>query len=298
MRIPELREKISTADGRGVRVGILDTGIDAEHPDLKGKTLLFKDFVNGKMTPYDDHGHGTHVAGTIAGSATSGTSIGVAPAATLIVGKIFSASGSASEDQIMEAMQWIVDPDGNPATADAPMLVSNSWGGGSASGDPADSAECRAVESWLKLSVLPVFAAGNEGPSARTVGLPAACPSALAVGATDENDKIASFSSRGPAVWSTGSFMKPLVSAPGVRVLSAAPRGKYVSMSGTSMATPHVAGVAALVYQARPNSRTEDIAKLMMAGAIDLGPAGQDPAYGYGRVDVIKTMEISFGIRH
>lgn len=297
MRIPELRQKISTADGRGIRVGILDTGIDPTHPDLKGKTILFKDFVEEQKSPYDDHGHGTHVAGTIAGGSASGTSIGVAPAVQLIVGKIFDEEGSADEMVIMNGLQWMADPDGNPSTPDAPMLVSNSWGGGVPGGDPADSAECRAMDSWVKLSMLPIFAAGNHGPRASSVSLPAGCPSAVAVGATDENDVIAKFSSRGPVVWSTGTLMKPLISAPGVAVLSSTLGGRYGRMSGTSMATPHVAGVAALIYQARPNARVEDVAKMMMAGAVDLGAPGQDPAYGFGRVDVMRTLEIAFRIR-
>lgn len=297
LRIPDLRLKTSTADGRGVRVGILDTGIDAAHPDLKGKVLVFKDFVNGKTSPYDDHSHGTHVAGTISGGNASGTAIGVAPGVKLIIGKIFDADGSASEEQIQNGMQWIADPDGNPDTNDGPMLVSNSWGGGLPSGDPANEAECKAVDAWVKLGILPVFAAGNEGPQPRTVGLPAACPSALAIGATDEKDGVASFSSRGPAVWSNGSLLKPQVSAPGVRVFSSIPGGKYGSMSGTSMATPHTAGLAALVYQAHPNFRPDAIAKLLMAGTIDLAPTGPDQDSGYGRLDAMKALEISFGIR-
>lgn len=297
LRIPDLRLKTASADGRGIRVGILDTGIDASHPDLKGKLLVFKDFVDRKTPPYDDHGHGTHVAGTISGGNASGTWIGVAPGVKLIIGKIFDAGGSSTEDQIQEGMQWIADPDGNPDTNDGPNLVSNSWGGGLPSGDPANEAECKAVNAWVKLGILPVFAAGNEGPQPRTVGLPAACPAALAVGATDEKDNVASFSSRGPAVWANGSLLKPQVSAPGVRVFSSMPGGKYGSMSGTSMATPHTAGVAALVYQAHPTARPEEVAKLLMAGTIDLSPNGPDQDSGYGRLDVMKVLEISFGIR-
>ncbi|MBX2987347.1 MAG: S8 family serine peptidase [Bdellovibrionaceae bacterium] len=292
IRLPELQQKTQgTLDGRGVRVGILDTGIDASHPDLKGRTILFKDFISGRTTPYDDNNHGTHVAGTIAGGNHSGTAIGVAPGAQLIVGKIFSASGSANEDDILSAMQWMADPDGNPDTNDAPRLVSNSWGGGRASGDPANEPNCKAVDAWVKLGILPVFAAGNEGPSAKTVGLPAACPLALAVGATDENDNIARFSSRGPVVWSNITLIKPEISAPGARVLSSVPGGDYKSYSGTSMATPHVAGLAALMFQANPQARSETIAQKLMQGATDLGPAGQDNDSGWGRIDAMNSLQ-------
>lgn len=290
MRLPELRKKRPAADGRGVRVGILDTGIDESHPDLHGKVIAFADFSErDERAPYDDHGHGTHVAGTIAGGFASGTLIGVAPAARLVVGKIFDEEGSADEDQILDGMQWIADPDGNPATDDAPHVVSNSWGNHVPGGDPQNRAGCRAVSAWLKLSILPVFAAGNHGPRAQSVSVPAACPGSLGIGATDENDEIARFSSRGPVVWSTGTWIQPVLSAPGVKTLSTGLNGRYVTMSGTSMATPHVAGAAALVIQAFPQAGTEEVGRLLIRGAIDLGPVGQDPTYGYGRLDLMKA---------
>lgn len=292
LRIPDVRVQAKDIDGRGVKVGILDTGIDPNHPDLQGKIIAFKDFVGGKPQPYDDHSHGTHVAGTIAGGATSGTAIGVAPGVKLIIGKLFDSNGSATEEGILSSMQWIADPDGNPNTPDAPALVSNSWGGDTPSGDPKDEAECRAVESWLALGILPVFAAGNEGPGPSTVGLPAACPNAFSVGATDEKDAAASFSSRGPVKWSTGTFIKPIVSAPGVRVMSSIPGGGYASYSGTSMATPHTAGVAALVFQQNPQLKADAVANLLINGTIDLGSPGQDNTFGYGRLDAIKALKL------
>lgn len=298
LRIPAVRSQAADVDGRGVKVGILDTGIDAGHADLKGKTILFKDFMENQPNPYDDHSHGTHVAGTIAGGAASGTAIGVAPGASLIVGKIFDEDGSTTEDVILQAMQWVADPDGNPATADAPALVSNSWGGGIPSGDPKDMAECRAVDSWLALGVLPIFAAGNSGPSGATVSLPGGCPAALAVGATDQNDAAASFSSRGPARWATGSIIKPNVSAPGVKVLSSLPGGQYGAYSGTSMATPHTAGLAALLVQKNPGATPEAIANLLISGSIDLGAQGQDNTFGAGRIDAVNSLKMNGFRRH
>ncbi|MBX3040007.1 MAG: S8 family serine peptidase [Bdellovibrionaceae bacterium] len=290
MRLPELLRKDPTADGRGVRVGILDTGIDEDHQELHGKVAAFADFSEREENrPYDDHGHGTHVAGTIAGGAASGTRIGVAPAAKLVIGKIFDEEGSADEDQILAGMQWIADPDGNPSTDDAPHVVSNSWGNHVPGGDPQNRGGCRAVTAWLKLSILPVFAAGNHGPRVQSVSVPAACPGALGIGATDENDEIARFSSRGPVVWSTGTWIQPVLSAPGVKTLSAGLNGRYVTMSGTSMATPHVAGAAALALQAFPQVGAEELGRILIRGAVDLGPVGQDPTFGYGRLDLIKA---------
>ncbi|MBS1963696.1 MAG: S8 family serine peptidase [Bdellovibrionales bacterium] len=293
MNIPELRKEVPKADGQGVVVGIIDTGVDASHPDLKGKVIGFRDFAGNRKEPYDDHGHGTHVSGTIAGGNASGTAIGVAPNAKIIMAKAFSASGGSSTATLLSAMQWIADPDGNPATKDQPMLVSNSWGGGppSPSTDPADEMFCQAVSSWLKLGIFPVFAAGNSGPRAGSVGSPGACPQSYAIGATDANDTVASFSSRGPVVWKTGTLQKPNVSAPGVNVLSAAPGGKYQTMSGTSMATPHVAGLLTLIYQVMPNISIDDAAKLVAKTTKDLGPTGSDPDYGAGRVDALSAVK-------
>ncbi len=295
MKVPELRVKYPSLDGSGVRVGILDTGIDANHPDLAGKVKAFKDFTAAQSpTPSDENTHGTHVAGTIAGGATSGTSIGVAPKVQLIIGKIFDAQGSAKDEDILRAMQWIADPDGNPDTNDFPLLVSNSWGDDAAfdDKDPQDEPLCVVVDNWVKLGMLPVFAAGNAGPSATTVGLPGGCPAALTIGATDSNDKAAYFSSRGPAKWKSSSLVKPDVAAPGVNIKSAKPGGGYQTMSGTSMSTPHISGVMALLFQANPALTVDAAAKALLSGATDLGTAGKDNTFGWGRADVLKAVDL------
>lgn len=291
--IPTIREKLPTLTGKGVRVGILDTGIDPNHADLKGKVVLWKDFTsNPKNEPYDDNKHGTHCAGTIAGGAASGTAIGVAPEASLVIAKFLDGGGSGTWEGALSSMQWLADPDGNPNTADAPHLISNSWGGSApdADEDPADNLLCVAVGNWVKVGILPVFANGNAGPSSGSVGLPGGCPNAMGVGATDKNDKIANFSSRGPAIWKTGSFVKPEVSAPGKDIISSVPGGGYASLSGTSMATPHVAGMAALVFQFDQNMKAEQVANLMMKSAFDLGTPGMDNDYGTGRIDAVKAL--------
>lgn len=292
--IPTVREKAPNITGEGIRVGVLDTGVDASHPDLKGKIVAWKDVVGNKNEPYDDHGHGTHVSGTIGGGNVSGTAIGVAPNVKILMGKIFTSAGSASTAGIMTGMQWMADPDGNPKTDDAPALVSNSWGGGPprASADPAADPFCQATSAWLKLNILPVFAAGNSGPSAGSVGTPGACPGVLSVAATDSNDKVASFSSRGPVTWKTGSFTAPEVAAPGVDVISAKPGGSYQKMSGTSMATPHVAGLAALLKQTHPQLTAVEMIKAIGDGATPLG-GGRNNNTGAGRIDAVKTLGVS-----
>jgi subtilisin family serine protease len=294
LEIPKVRQLNPKLIGTGVKVGILDTGVDATHPDLRGKLVLFKDFVNQKTAPYDDDSHGTHVTGTIAGGAASGTAIGVAPGAEIIMGKILDSSGSGQDSTILQAMQWIADPDGNPATADQPNIVSNSWGGEGSftSQDPAQNVYCQAIDNWIKLGIFPVFANGNEGPEPKSVGIPAGCPSALTVGAVNASDVIAPFSSVGPAVWKTQTLIKPEVSAPGVDILSAKPGGTYQTMSGTSMATPHVAGLLALIYQANPGITVEQASQLLIRGVKDLGPRGQDNNYGWGRVDAFDSLRI------
>src|SRR5262249_46298084 len=148
--------------------------------------------------PYDDHGHGTHCMGTITGVGASGTQIGIAPGVSnLVVGKVFSASGGAQTSDLLRAMEWIADPDGNPATQDQPRVINNSWGG-AMDGDIDHDPFGPAVLTWVQLNIFPSFAAGNEGPGESTVGSPGGLPQSFAMGATDSNDSIADFSSRGP----------------------------------------------------------------------------------------------------
>lgn len=291
MKVPEFRAQFPNITGKGINVGILDTGLAVSHPEFHGKKVQFRDFsYNKKPDPYDDHGHGTHVAGTIGGIGAGPVQIGVAPGVDFTIGKILDAGGSGTLQGIIEGMDWIADPDGNPSTQDAPAVINNSWGGGRPNGklDPIANLQCKAIENWLSLGILPVFAAGNSGSGPSTVLLPGGCPRAFTIGATDEQDNIASFSSRGPVQWSTGTFTKPDVSAPGVKVISANFRGGYIAMSGTSMATPHAVGVAALALQANPGIATEALAKLMIKNSIDLGTPGLDNDFGYGRLTLMK----------
>ncbi len=284
IHIPEVRA-LYHLTGAGVRVGHLDSGVTGNHPDLKGKVALFKDF-SMKQSPvaYDDGGHGTHTAGTIAGGNASGKYIGVAPDAKLICGKIFGESG-ASREGILQAMEWVVDPDGNPETDDGAQIVSNSWG----SDNPTNTTFWEAVKKWVALGVFPSFACGNSGPN--TVGTPGGFPFSFAVGAVDPGDGCSEFSSRGPVTWAGQQYLKPDVAGPGSSILSAWNTGNgYNAIQGTSMACPHISGVVALMLQANPKLTIERIRQILEETADDRGDPGKDNLYGSGIVNTWKAV--------
>lgn len=220
-------------DGKGAKVAVLDTGIDADHPDVKDRVVGARSFVPGEEVD-DKNGHGTHVASTIAGSgaASEGASKGVAPAADLLVGKVLSDEGSGADSGIIEAMEW--------AKAEGADVVSMSLG--SPVPDDGTDPMSQAVNS-LSADGGPLFviAAGNAY-GAGTIGSPGSAEQALTIAAVDKRDGRAAFSSMGPLVRSHG--LKPDLSAPGVDINAAASQsvpgieGMYQSMSGTSMATP------------------------------------------------------------
>jgi subtilisin family serine protease len=272
--------------GTGVTVGILDTGIDPSHPDLEGKVVAWKDWSGDEAEKgRDKHGHGTHCAGTIAGGNTSGRQIGVAPNVKLVIGRIFGDKGNASLAGILGAMNWVTDPDGDAETNDAPRVVSNSWGGKQGSMEN-EQAMWNLVQGWRALNMVPVFAAGNSGPWPKTVGTPGGYPHSFAVGSTTAKDKASSFSSRGPIAWDGVKYNKPDISAPGSGILSAKPGGGYQKMSGTSMACPHMAGLAALVVEANPDYTVEQVEDLLKSTSKDLGKKGADTTYGHGRANI------------
>jgi methionine-rich copper-binding protein CopC len=296
IRVPEVWNTFGI-QGANVTVGVIDTGIAADHPDLVGKLRP----VNGWFDPYGDtpspsdwHGHGTHVSGTIAGGNASGTYIGVAPQATLIVAQLFNEDGQATDAAVLACMQWMMDPDGDPNTNDGADVVNNSWGYLYSHAPNMYDPIKDALNAWIAANIVPVFAIGNEGPSPRTTRSPGDYPMALGVGATDSNDNIADFSSRGPVFWEgIGEIIKPDVSAPGVYVYSSVPWG-YEYWSGTSMASPHVAGtVALMISYARSQGGSlsvDTIKQLLKTTAVDLGQSGPDNDYGWGRIDAFAAL--------
>lgn len=281
--------------GGGVRVGTIDTGLDPAARDLAGKVVAWRDFVGSGPTPYDDNGHGTHTAGTIAGGAEGGAPIGVAPEARLVVARAMDSSGVGPGSALLAAAEWMTDPDGDPATADHPAVISNSWAASTAN----DTWFRPMMRRWLELGIVPVFAAGNSGPEQGTIGSPAGYPEALAVGAIDSDGVVPRFSARGPIVWqdadglgpAAGTVLaKPDLVAPGVGIVSSVGSG-YAAYSGTSMAAPHVAGIAALLRQADPALPPRAIAEALRASAVDVDAPGVDPASGAGRVDALRALE-------
>lgn len=299
--VPDLRARAPEITGDGVVVGILDTGIDAKHPELQNKVIAWKDFVSGKDKPYDGNGHGTHVAGTIAGDGVTGTQIGIAPKAKLVIGKILSDEGSGRLSWIVRGMEWVVNPEQKLNSSLRPRVVNNSWG---AALDPGSTDDIRSnpftqqVATWVQMDIFPAFAAGNEGRSGReTIGTPGDLPMAFAVGATDSEDQVADFSSKGPAriIDMEGKeqvLVKPDISAPGVKILSSIPGGKYARFSGTSMATPHLVGGVALLYQANPHLTVPQMIQLLETTVDDLGPKGRDNDYGEGRLNVARAFNV------
>jgi subtilisin family serine protease len=273
--------------GAGVRVGSIDTGVNAAHPDLAGKVVGWRDFVNGRAAPYDDNGHGTHTVGTMVGGSAGGSPIGVAPGARVVVAKAMNANGVGAGSNLLAAAQWMTDPDGNPATADYPSVINGSW----TTGDANDPWFRDMVRQWIALGIVPVFAAGNGGPGAGTVGSPASYPESVAVGAIDQSPALAAFSARGPILWrdldgsgpAPGTVItKPDLVAPGVGITSSVGSG-YLAYSGTSMASPHVAGVVALMRQAAPDLGALQVEDILRRTAT---PAAGDPGgWGAGEVN-------------
>lgn len=276
--------------GTGILVGHIDTGIDGRHPALAGKVAAFFNARAGRtVEPFDDGEHGTHTAGTIVGAARDGVPMGVAPGAKLV-----GAAGLSGYGDMLKAMEFMLNPDGNPQTNDVPKLVSNSW---NCEGAPDLEAFYRAIAAWDAAGILPVFSAGNSGPRARSITKPHEHPLVVAVGATGPDGKVARFSSRGPGIFNGTETQKPDVAAPGVNIVSAVPGGRYSAMSGTSMAAPHVAGMAALMYQLYPSLTTEKareiIAKAVDTVDIDGKPQSQwawNAAYGFGHINAVKVM--------
>ncbi|MFN8790644.1 MAG: S8 family peptidase [Bdellovibrionales bacterium] len=294
IKIPEVRSRFWGLDGRGIRVGVIDTGIDPRHPALQDRTVAYRDFTTKPISQIrDDHGHGSHVAGTVGARDVNGRSVGVAPGVDFVIAKVFNSRGSAEEAELLKALQWMADPDGNADTDDGAHVVNNSWNNDKdfSKMDPEEEPFCQVVSELKKLGTISVFAAGNDGPETGSIKLPAACPDSLTVASTDRDDRVATSSSRGPVQWKSRKILKPDVAAPGVSIDSVAAGGGYTTKSGTSMAAPHVAGALALVLQRYGNLTPDQAVETLVFGAQDLGAAGPDIQFGAGRIDLLKALE-------
>lgn len=273
-----------------VRIGIVDTGIDANHPQFKGTGVIY-DWadLSFDFSPEarDDHGHGTHVAGTIAGGKSpEGITFGVIPQdmAKLAIGRGLNPGGTDS--WLISALAWMADPDGDPATDDGVHVINNSWGS-----SRRGNLYARVIQALTDMGVLVVFAAGNSGPEPGTVGSPGHLPDVLTVGAVDHHKRVTSFSSRGDAIVNKSEIpVKPDVCAPGNSVYSIGPMNTFQRWPGTSMATPHVTAVAALVRMVNPNLKPKDVKLLLEETAQDLGRPGKDEQYGSGLVDALAAV--------
>ncbi|WP_117208881.1 S8 family serine peptidase [Allorhizocola rhizosphaerae] len=305
MRKPVLKESVPQIgapqawqagyDGTGITVGVVDTGVDANHPDLAGKVVAAQDFV-GDGHDRDLVGHGTHVAATIA---STGEFRGVAPGAKLVSAKVCMAFG-CPESAILAGMRWAVDQ--------GAKVINMSLGGTDT--PDIDPVEALVNELTAQRGVLFVISAGNAGGDA-TVGSPGSADAALTVGAVTKTDELADFSSRGPRIGD--GAIKPDVTAPGVDIVAARsadgrlgePGQSHMSLSGTSMAAPHAAGAAAILAQQNPAWGPTDLKAALMSSAVagdGIGVFGQ----GAGRVDltravrqqvIAETPSLSFGVQ-
>lgn len=276
-------------DGGGVVVAAMDSGVDWLHPALQdsyrgwqhGTAIHQGNWIDvtggGALYPVDSTGHGTHVMGLMAGQ----DGLGAAPGAEWIAVRAFNSSGYALDSWLHAGFEWLLAPGGNPALA--PDIVNNSW-----SSNQSANIEFRPdVQALVAANILPVFAAGNNGPGSGSIGSPASFPESLAVAAVDSYDEVAWFSGRGPSPFDQ---QKPDLAAPGVNLLSSLPGGAYGENSGTSMAAPLVAGTAALVLQAKPDLSWSQLIEVLTGTASPIGSVPNQDT-GWGRIDAFSAVE-------
>jgi len=328
-------------NGQGVVIAGEDTGYQWDHPALKphyrgwnGSTAdhnyNWHDSIhdstgnpcgNDTVAPCDDFGHGTHTAGTFAGDDGATHQVGVAPGAKWIGCRNMD-DGNGTPARYIECMQWMLAPtdldDENPNPDLAPDVISNSWTCTEGEGCTTGNEIIGAVNNLIAGGIFFVAAAANDGPSCSTItNAPAIYTGSFTIGATDSSDALAGFSSRGPVLGrprlgaSGGNAIKPDVSAPGVSVPSAWPPNTYTNLDGTSMATPHVAGAAALLMSANPalKGHPRELAEILRGTAVTVGitdPVNQtcggttrttwpNNMMGHGRIDVFAAYQVAIG---
>lgn len=284
--------------GQGVVVASLDSGVDLSHPDLAGSwrggtDSWYDPYGEHPTTPTDLSGHGTATTGVIVGGDAGATAIGMAPGARWIAAKIFNDKGAATATAIHQAFQWVLDPDLDPNTPDAPHVVNGSWSIGAGPG--CDLSFQLDLQALRAAGILPVFAAGNYGSAGSTSVSPANYPEALAVGAVNGDDLIYAPSSRGPSTCGARTRVFPDLVAPGVNIRTTDRYGLYQTASGTSMSAPHATGALALLLGAIPGLSADQAQAALTGTALDLGISGPDAAYGNGRLNVLTAYEWLLG---
>jgi serine protease AprX len=294
----------TTITGKGITVAVIDTGI-FPHTDLSGRIIDFVDFINERTEPYDDNGHGTHCAGDALGdgSASSGLYMGPAPQANVIGVKVLNKVGSGSLETVMQGVDWCIKyNDNNP---DQKINIINMSLGAPAQRyeNENDDPMVKIVEKAWENGIVVCVAAGNEGPEANTIASPGVSEQVITVGALDDknttdtrsDDEVASFSSRGPTIYEK---VKPDILSPGVDIISLRSPNSYLdkfqkgnrvgsdyfSLSGTSMATPICAGIAALILQNNPNATPQEVKDLLKSGT-DLWTERDPNIYGAGYIN-------------
>jgi len=316
VRAPEVWEEFNIT-GEGILVATIDTGVDGDHPALAGRWAgvadpryeghpewaWFDPYLGQNDFPYDNGGHGTHTMGSVCGGAP-GDQIGVAPGALWMSAGAIDRGGGISQTvaDAIESFEWMIDPDGDPETNwDVPASCSNSWRLTTGHGyPPCDETFWTFLDACEAAGTVIIFSAGNEGFSG--LGRPPdratdeyRCFAVAAVDANDPDWPIADFSSRGPTYCTPNGTeaIKPDIAAPGVSVRSSYPGGGYTSLSGTSMASPHINGVVALMRQANPDLSVEEIKEIIFQTAYDLGDSGEDNDYGWGMVDAYEAVAMA-----
>ena len=293
-------------DGSGTIICNFDTGVDGDHPALQSKwrgniesfsATWFAPHQDGNI-PDDVVGHGTQTMGLMVGSVDADT-FGVAPGAEWIGAAVVDQGQTLSNtiSDILDAFEWAVDPDGDPETVDdVPDVILNSWGIPTTIMDPCDETFYQVIDNVESAGVITVYAAGNEGPTSYSLRIPANRASSplnsFAVGAINHTTgEIASFSSRGPSSCDS-SQIKPEVVAPGVGLYTSYKNGGYRYASGTSMAAPLIAGLAALLRQYNPEATVDEIKTAIIESATDMGEEGEDNTYGHGMPDAAKALAL------
>lgn len=267
-------------NGTGVKVAVIDTGIDRTHPDFGERILKAQDFTGNKPDAGDGHGHGTHVASIVAGSgeASGGRFMGMAPQAYLLIAKVLDDSGNGMTSTVMAGVDW--------AVAEGAQIINLSLGslGPSDGSDPLATICNAAVDTGVVVCV----AAGNAGPEASTIGSPGCAAKVITVGATNDTDEMMAFSSRGPT---SDGRIKPDICFPGFGIVAARAQGtsmgslidaRYTSVSGTSMATPHASGIAAQLLEAFPSASPAEIKHRLTVTALSLGLDANTQGAGRG----------------